>query len=293
MKLCFFNDNRLGVVENDYVKDVSTVLERLPACRPPFPRHDTLIAALPELLPALRDAAAVAGPGQPVSATTFLSPVANPGKVVAAPVNYRAHHEETIADPITFSHAHTVRIQDSGLFLKATSSIVGTSAGVTLRVPERRNDHEVELVAVIGRGGSRIAEADALAHIAGYTLGLDMTLRGGEERSFRKSADSYTVLGPWLVTADEFGDPGDVQLSLSINGEERQNSRTDALIMSVPELIAFASRFYTLHPGDILMTGTPEGVGPVAAGDVLDAYVERIGRVEVRIHPAEGEQAHG
>ena len=136
------------------------------------------------------------------------------------------------------------------------------------------------------RAGSAIAEADALHHVAGYTLGLDMTLRGVEERSFRKSIDSYTVLGPWMVTADEFGDPADLRISVAVNGQERQNARTKDLILSVPALIAFASKFYTLHPGDLLMTGTPEGVGPVLPGDVLTAFVERIGTVDVAIRAA-------
>ena len=285
MKLCFFDDNRFGLVEGDTVKDVTAVLERLPAVRPPWPRFDPVIAALPTLLPAIRDAAASAT-GQPVSATHFLPPVANPGKVVAAPVNYLAHHEEAIADPATFSRAHVNRIQESGLFLKATSSIAGTSAGVALRFPDRRNDHEIELVVVIGQAGTNIAEADALRHVAGYTLGLDMTLRGAEERSFRKSIDSYTVMGPWLVTADEFGDPADIQISIAVNGQQRQNARTKDLILSVPALIAFASSFYTLHPGDLLMTGTPEGVGPVVPGDVLTAFVERVGRVDVAVRAA-------
>ena len=285
MKLCFFDDDRFGVVTGDRVHDVTEILDRLPAYRPPLPRFDPLIAALPGLLPALREAAARA-PGKPVSETRFHSPVANPGKVVAAPVNYLAHLEEAIAEPETFSRAHVNRIQESGLFLKATSSIVGPSAGIALRFPDRRNDHEIELVAVIGKPGSNIAEQDALGHVAGYTLGLDMTLRGKEERSFRKSIDSYTVLGPWLVTADEFGDPADVALSLHVNGERRQAARTRDLVLSVPALIAFASSFYTLQPGDLLMTGTPEGVGPVAPGDMLTAYVERIGTVQVAVRAA-------
>ena len=285
MKLCYFDDSRLGVVEDGLVKDVTSVLDRLPAYRSPLPRFDPFVAALPDLLPHLQDAAATAA-GRPVKDIRFLSPVANPGKVVAAPVNYLAHLNETIADPATFSRAHVIRIQESGLFLKATSSIVGVSDGVALRFPDRRNDHEIELAVVIGKAGSDIAEADALGHVAGYTLGLDMTLRGPEERSFRKSIDSYTVLGPWMVTADEFGDPSDVGVALAVNGEMRQQARTRDLILSVPALIAFASSFYTLQPGDVLMTGTPEGVGPVQPGDVITATVERVATIDVNVRLA-------
>lgn len=285
MKICLFDNDRLGVVEGDVVRDVTPVLDRLPAYRGILPRHDPLVAALPDLMPAMRDAARTA-PSKPVSAVRFLPPVAKPGKVVAAPVNYRAHLDEAIAEPETFSRAHVRQIQESGLFLKATSSIIGTSDPVRLRHTDRRNDHEIELVAIIGKAGTNITEADALSHVAGYTLGLDMTLRGPEERSFRKSGDSYTVLGPWMVTADEFGDPGDVDVALEVNGEPRQRANTRNLILSVRDLIVFASSFYTLHPGDVLMTGTPEGVGPVRPGDVMRASVGRVATVEVRVEAA-------
>ena len=285
MKLCRFNDDRLGVVEGAEVRDVTGVLDRLPLFRASFPKHDPVIARLPELMPALAEAARAA-PALALSGVTLLSPVGNPGKVVAAPVNYMKHLDEAIADPHTFSAAHARAIQESGLFLKATSSITGMSGGVRLRFPHRRNDHEVELVAVIGRAGSDIAAADALDHVAGYCIGLDMTVRGPEERSFRKSVDSYTVLGPWLVTADEFGSPEDVGLELSVSGEPRQKARTKDLILSVRDLIVFASSFYSLLPGDILMTGTPEGVGPVNPGDIIRASIERIGQIEVAVRNA-------
>lgn len=282
MKLCYFDDNRFGVIENDTVRDVTSVLERLPAYRSPLPCYDPVIAHLDELLPAIREAAGKA-PAKPVSTVKFLSPVANAGKVVGAPVNYRAHFDEAAADPATFAAAHVRKIQETGLFLKASSSIVGTGQGVTLRFPDRRSDHEIELVAVIGKPGTNIKEGDALDHIAGYTIGLDMTVRGPEERSLRKSIDSYTVLGPWMVTADEFGNPDDVELSVAVNGEIRQKSRTSALVLSVSQLIAFASSYYTLQPGDILMTGTPEGVGPVRPGDVMTLEIERIGSAKVLV----------
>src|SRR5208282_6068659 len=132
-----------------------------------------------------------------------------------------------------------------------------------------RNDHEVELVMVIGKAGSEIPQAKALDYVAGYCLGLDMTVRGREDRSFRKSVDGYAVLGPWMVTTDELPDPDSVPISIEVNGEVRQNSNTNQLIYNCRRLIEFASEFYTLYPGDLLYTGTPEGVSPVKPGDVI------------------------
>ena len=110
-----------------------------------------------------------------------------------------------------------------------------------------------------------------------------MSVRGTEDRSYRKSLDSFSVLGPWLVTADEIADPGGLDLELSVNGEMKQSSNTSFLIFDVPQLIAYASRAFTLHPGDIIMTGTPEGVGPVAPGDVMTAWVESVGKMDVEV----------
>ena len=283
MKICYFNGNRLGVVQGDFVFDVTPVLDSLPAQRPPFPRHDTVAANLPTLMPKMSEMIAGAK-GIPISSVRFDPPVANPGKVMAAPVNYLAHQIEAEADPKTFAIAQVLRVAEIGLFLKATSSIVGISDGVVVSFPERRTDHEIELTAIIGKGGRNISEEDALDHVAGYTIGLDMTLRGPEERSLRKSLDTYTVLGPWMVTSDEFGDPSDVALSLTVNGKPRQNARTSDLLMSVRSLIAFASRFYRLEPGDVLMTGTPEGVGPVVAGDTITATIEGIASVDIPVN---------
>jgi 2,4-didehydro-3-deoxy-L-rhamnonate hydrolase len=123
--------------------------------------------------------------------------------------------------------------------------------------------------------------------VAGYCIGLDMTMRGSEERSLRKSLDTFTVLGPWMVTADEFAKHLPAQLTLRVNGEVRQSASTADLIMSIPQLIAYASKFYTLFPGDILLTGTPEGVGPVHAGDVLIASIGHIGSMTVEVRAEE------
>ena len=123
--------------------------------------------------------------------------------------------------------------------------------------------------------------------MAGYCIGLDITVRGPEERSLRKSIDSYTVLGPWLVTADAIPDPGALDLTLKVNGEVRQRANTRDLILDIAELIAFASSYYTLMPGDVLLTGTPEGVGPIHAGDVMTASIEHIGSMDVHVRAAD------
>jgi 2,4-didehydro-3-deoxy-L-rhamnonate hydrolase len=129
---------------------------------------------------------------------------------------------------------------------------------------------------------------DALAYIAGYCIGLDITVRGPEERSLRKSIDSYTVLGPWMVTADELPDPSCLDLTLSVNGKVKQKANTRDLIIGIADLIAFASSFYTLMPGDVLLTGTPEGVGPIAAGDIMSAEIANVGRMEVAVRAVGG-----
>jgi 2,4-didehydro-3-deoxy-L-rhamnonate hydrolase len=285
MRLCRFGDNRLGLVRGDEVADVTTALDALPAHRYPLPRHDPLIAHLAELRAGI---AAVAERARPIPLATIelLSPIANPGKIVAAPVNYKKHLEEARADAAIHHQKQVEEIQKIGLFLKASSSVVGPSEGIAVRHPDRRTDHEIELAVVIGKRADRVDATHAFDHVAGYCIGFDITVRGPEERSLRKSIDGYTVLGPWFVTADEVTDPAALDLELKVNGETRQRANTRDLIIPIPELIAFASSFYTLMPGDVLLTGTPEGVGPIQPGDVLDAAISGIGAMQVLVRAA-------
>ena len=285
MKLCRFDDRRLGLVEDGRVRDVSAALETLPALRWPVPPGDQVIAHLDTLRPEI-DRAAAAAPALDVGAVKLLSPVANPSKIIGAPINYQAHIDEAKADPDLRQDRTIKTIADWGLFLKATSSLVGPSQGVALRFLDRRNDHELEFAAVIGRRGSDIAEDDALDHVAGYAMGFDMTLRGPELLSWRKSIESYAVLGPWLVTADEIPDPGDIEFKLTVNGEVRQHASTASMNYGVAKLVAYASTHYTLHPGDIILTGSPEGVAPVEPGDVMVGEAAGIGRMEIAVRAA-------
>lgn len=285
MKLCRFDDNRLGVVSGDDVHDVTDVLAKLPVQHYPYPMFDALIASLPDLRGEIERLAKNAR-AIPLAACKLLSPLANPGKIVAAPVNYQKHLQEVRKDA-NLHHGNMINeIERAGLFLKATSSLVGQSEGVRLVHADRRNDHEVELAVVIGRRAKNVSRETALSYVAGYCIGLDITIRGPEERSFRKSPDSYTVLGPWLVTADELPDPSALDLSIDVGDEARQRSNTSDLILDVPALIAFASSFYTLNPGDVLLTGTPEGVGSIQPGDTMKATIERIGTMQVAVTAA-------
>lgn len=286
MKLCRFNQDRIGLVLGDKVSDITAIAAPLMA------RQAGPGDALVRSLPALRERLATATPdaGVALASVRLCAPVGAPGKIIAAPVNYRAHVLEAHADP-GIVHGHTqTDIGKAGLFLKANSSLVGPCDGIALRFPDRRNDYEGELVVVIGTGGTDIPAADALSHVAGYAVGLDITLRGPEDRSFRKSIDGYSVMGPWLTTADEIPDPDGLTLTTHQNGQLRQSANTASMVYGVARLIEFASSFYTLHPGDLIFTGTPEGVGPMSPGDILRVEIEGLGVLETvaRAHEKPG-----
>jgi 2-keto-4-pentenoate hydratase/2-oxohepta-3-ene-1,7-dioic acid hydratase in catechol pathway len=296
MKLCRYDDDRLGVVRGDLVHDVTPAQTEIRNSAPYAMNGDAVVAALPqwrERLERLADKTS----GQPLTQLKLLAPVARPTKLSCAPTNYQAHIAEmTAAAAQPGSQVVTTqsaKIAEAGMFLKANSSLIGPAEGIAIRFPDRRNDHEVELVMVIGRTGSDIPRSRALDYVAGYCLGLDMTVRGREDRSFRKSIDGYAVAGPWLVTADEIPDPDALPLSIDVNGDTRQSSNTNMLIYDCRRLIEFASAFYTLYPGDLIYTGTPEGVGPVKPGDVVVCRSSPILgelKVAVRAHEAHAAQ---
>lgn len=290
MKICRYDNDRLGVVIGDAVHDVTAAQDAIRAAAPYAMQGDAVVAALPEWRGRIEEMARKATP-VPLASVKLLCPVARWTKTMAAPTNYRAHIAEMEANRAGAPSKMGSDIGKAGLFLKANSSVVGVSEGIPMRFPDRRNDHEAELVVIIGKPGSDIPLDRALEHVAGYSLGLDMTVRGPEDRSFRKSVDGYSPVGPWLVTADEIPDPDDVPFTLHVNDEKRQDSNTTNMVYGVRRLIEFASSFYTLHPGDILFTGTPEGVGPVKPGDVVRVNsVPALGelRIAVRAHTIGG-----
>ena len=191
-----------------------------------------------------------------------------PGKILCIGRNYAAHAAEmgaeVPAEPL--------------VFLKPSTALV--ASGGTVRLPRQSQSvhHELEVVAVVGTGGRDIAEADALGHVAAYALGLDLTARdiqaaAKEKRapwSIAKGFDTFAPLGP-LTAADAVGDPQALSIRLTVNGETRQEGSTDRMLFPVARLVSFLSGVFTLEPGDLVYTGTPEGVGPIRDGDVLEA----------------------
>ncbi len=281
MKLCRFNDNRLGLIEGDEVLDVSAALEVLPAVRWPWPAGDAVCAHWSAIRPAI-EAARAAAARHALAAVALRSPVANPGKIIGIARNRKSLEAENLNLGTVSGNARS----DSDpifMFIKANSALAGPSDGIQLRFTDRRNDPEAELTIVIGKGGTDIARADALDHVLGYTIGIDMTLRGKESQSSRKSIDSYALIGPCVATIDEIPDPDSLGFSLAINGREIQRSNTSELAFDIASLIAHASSFYTLHPGDLIMAGTPVGFEPVHAGDTMDVAFDVIGAMRIAI----------
>ncbi len=145
-------------------------------------------------------------------------------------------------------------------------------------------DYEGELVVVIGREARAVSAAQALDHVFGYTGGFDLTLRGRQSSATRKSFDTFAPLGPTLVTADAVPDPGDLTLTVHVNDELRQRATARELVTGIADLVAYCSRLMTLYPGDVLMTGTPTGVGPLRPGDrVALTVAPLVGRMELGV----------
>jgi len=281
MKICRYEDAaggpvRIGLVENGMVRDVSAVAEELPTLRWPLPPGDLFIAHLERLRPRLLELARAARP-VPVSSVRLKSPVANPGKFICGAGNY----PEVLA-----AGGHPRKL---GLLFKMTSASAGSSDGVTLRWPERITFHEMELAIIIGKQGTEIPAAEAFDYVAGYAIGLDMTMQGKEFPSFGKSFDSYGVIGPWMVTADEIPDPSAMSFVLKVNDTVRQKDSISRLVLDVPALIEHTASVMTLYPGDVIFSGTPpKSVGPVQPGDVMHARMDLIGEMSVVVRGGPG-----
>jgi len=291
VKLALFGDNRLGVVtstaDGDVLVDVTGAL--------PWP-HDpdpltagwwrALCRDFTGLAPELR-AAAKAGTPRSVQEEVLRAPVLGPSKVLAAASNYGEHVAEMHGVQERTLGRVEAWMMEFDVFLKAPSSIVGPGAEIVLPADlvaaGQEIHHESELVVVIGRGGKDIPVESAMDAVLGFTAGLDITVRSTGDRSRRKSYDSFSPLGPWLVTADEIGDGSGLDIRLTSRGETRQSVNTRDMLTPVPHIVSYASRVMTLNPGDVLFTGAPPGVGPITAGEKLEMTISGIGSMSVQV----------
>jgi 2-keto-4-pentenoate hydratase/2-oxohepta-3-ene-1,7-dioic acid hydratase in catechol pathway len=211
----------------------------------------------------------------PVSGTSLLAPTV-PGKIVCVGLNYAAHVTEN--DPTRVAPEEPV------LFMKPPSAVIGPGAAIEIAHPGNRTDHEAELAVVIGKRGRDIEESDALSFVLGFTAGNDVSDRVLQKKDGQwvraKGFDTYCPLGPWIETDV---DVSNVKVESRLNGSVRQSQTTASMIFSVPFLIAYISRVMTLEPGDVIMTGTPEGVGPINPGDTIEIEIGGVGTLTNRV----------
>jgi len=277
MRFVRYNGGKIGILRDDLVHDVTLATGSDAAAWPPVSMVQ-LIRNFDALRPKIE--AALADTGVPIAEVRLEAPILWPNKVLAYPVNYAAHGEERNV---------TLRADTNGFFLKASSSLSGPFDPIILPdLPGREVHHECELAIIIGKSGRQIDTSQALKYVFGYACLIDVTLRGKEDRVMRKSYDTFTPIGPAIVTSDEVGDPSALDLKLWVNSELRQHANTRDLILNVPGMISMASSVATLYPGDVIASGTPAGVGPIKSGDRITIEIERVGRMSVAVEQGKG-----
>ncbi|EJM18863.1 2-keto-4-pentenoate hydratase/2-oxohepta-3-ene-1,7-dioic acid hydratase [Pseudomonas sp. GM21] len=280
MKLARYSYNgttSIGRVEGDRLIDLAPLL-------PAGAADVAAVLALPQVLADAASLEVTAQNSIALDQLRLLAPILRPGKFMCLGMNYKDHEAE--------ARRLGVAIPESQVwFSKQITCITGPYDDVHFPQVVERLDYEAEMGVVIGKGGRRISEADALQHVAGYFVANDVSARDWQAKSptwtLGKSFDTHGPIGPWIVTADEIADPQQLTVSLSVNGERRQHSSTELMTYSVARQIAYLSEVMTLEPGDILITGTPAGVGIamqpptfLQVGDVVRVEIEGIGHIQ-------------
>lgn len=284
MKIAVFDDFQVGLVEGEQVWNVTSAFPEFLRTLPQQ-RINWLIANWEQTRDKLLQAQQAASP-QAVSSVCLLAPNPAPPHVFAAPANYQKHIGE-LGERAVVKKGRSAREQ--GFFLKAPASLIGASQAILLpKGSTRRFDHESELAVIIGKGGRNIPRDQAMQHVFGYACLIDATMRiepgvAEEERSMRKSFESFTPLGPYIVTADEVPSPETLSNRLWVNDQPRQSANTSELIVGIAELIELISSVLPLQPGDVIATGTPEGVGQFVPGDTVRIEIESVGSMTLAV----------
>lgn len=282
MKLLRFQGDpapRLGVLADDGIVPLDSLATR-------FPTMQSVIEGGADALDAIRAAVSAEPSRIPLAEVRLLAPVERPGKWMAIGMNYRKHLAEAnrlgVATPT-----------NQFWFNKQTSCLAGPYDAIDPGVTEKL-DYEVELCVVIGKAAKRVDAAHAAEHVFGYMVCNDVSARDWQRHSptftMGKSFDTHGPVGPWIVTADEIGDPHDLALRCFVNGQQRQDGNTSELIHNIWDQIAYLTTAFTLDPGDLIATGTPSGVGTameppcfLQPGDVVRCEIDGIGAIENRV----------
>jgi len=295
MKLCLYNSFQAGAVLEGQVYPVGDALVRAA-----YIKRDYTMADVIERITADDNVGRFAldwmktGRSISLNEVKLQAPITNPPSIWAAASNYKAHVEEMQAR----TKGETVVTDKEELmaefWLKTSASIIGPGETIILPKVSQRVDFETELCAVIGKSAKRVSEEDALDYVFGYTICWDISQRHpwgrekpGNTRNIRKGFDTFTPLGPWIVTKDEIADPQNLSIKAELNGELAMLAHTRDMICTVREQIRFLSSVTTLRPGDLISTGTPEGVRMLKDGDRLKGSIEHIGEMELFVR-AEG-----
>jgi 2-keto-4-pentenoate hydratase/2-oxohepta-3-ene-1,7-dioic acid hydratase in catechol pathway len=295
MKICHYNNNQAGVVDGDKVYNIGEPLIKAGLARNGYTMLE-IIDALANNAAAMQIAkdAASGGASVPLSSVKLLAPITNPGSLWAAAANYYAHRAEMVER--MGNGPREVKSKDelmAEFFLKPTSSIIGPGGTIILPKISRLVDFECELCAVIGKKARKVTEQNALSHVFGYMICWDISQRDPwgkgmhNTRNIRKGFDTFSALGPWIVTRDEIEEPQNLSIKVLQNGQEAMTAHTSDMICGLREHIRFLSGCLTLRPGDLITTGTPAGVKKLNDGDRLKGTIEKIGSMELYVKAEE------
>jgi 2-keto-4-pentenoate hydratase/2-oxohepta-3-ene-1,7-dioic acid hydratase in catechol pathway len=291
MKICHYNSNQAGVVDGDKVYPIGEALVKAGHVRNGYTMQEVIeaLANQPAAMQCARDAAESGSP-VPLASVKLLAPILNPGSLWAAAANYKAHQEEML---VKMGSSDRTQLSKDDLmaefFLKPTSSIIGPGDTVVLPKVSKDVDFECELCAVIGKKARKVSEDKALDCVFGYTICWDLSQRDPwgrgrhNTRNIRKGFDTFTALGPWIVTKDEIDEPQNLTINVEQNGKPAMTAHTGDMICGIREHIRFLTSCLTLRPGDLITTGTPAGVKKLADGDRLKGTIEKIGSMELRV----------
>ena len=292
MKLAHYIKNgetKVGIAKSGLLFDVREASEKLalPIRKDLLTIDQLLSAGAISSLQQVEEKVTRASSGVPAESVKLLSPIQNPEKILLIAHNYRSHNRERNVEPPTEPY----------VFAKFRNALMGPGDPILIPKVSKNVDWEVELAVIIGKAGKYIAREDSLNHVAGYAISNDVSFRDfqystklsdgkttlGLNWMKGKGLDSSFPLGPWLVTKDEIPNPHELEISLSVNGKRKQRSNTSEMIFKIESLIEYISAGITLQPGDVISTGTPEGVaaatnGPfLKDGDIVEGSIDRIG----------------